>query len=116
MSRPPLGPLTRLIVAAVEERKGVDFDEILGRSRRARIVYARQLAYWALDYAGVSASEAGRQLDRDHSTVLSGLAKIHRRIRTEEDVVADVVAIGQSLGWLPTDSSPTSDPAGIERG
>ena len=106
-----IGPSTRLIVAAVEARTGVDFDEIVGRSRRARTVYARQLVYWALHHDGVSASETGRQLDRDHSTVLSGLAKIHWRIRTEEAVAADVVAIGQSLGWLLTDASPISDPA-----
>ena len=111
MSRPPLGPSARLIVAAVEKRTGVGFDEIVGRSRRARTVYARQLVYWALHHDGVSASETGRQLDRDHSTVLSGLAKIRRQVSTEEAVAADVVAIGQSLGWLPTDSSPISDPA-----
>lgn len=50
--------------------------EVMGRGREARIANARHTVYWSLREAGLSLPAIGRVMDRDHSTVLSGIRKV----------------------------------------
>lgn len=72
------------VILAVSEEMGVDVDDILGRSRLAEVVEARQLVAYLLgiDY-GLDAAVIGRVLDRDRSTVLHSIQKTRRRLRLE---------------------------------
>lgn len=55
----------------------VDFDVVMGASREQNATWARQAAYHALHLVGLSSSQIGRLLGRDHSTVLHGI-KCHK--------------------------------------
>ncbi len=94
-----LSPLAASVLALISERLGVLPAAVLGRDRRAEIVYARHLAMWLLSHAGVAASEIGRQLNRDHSTVIHGRTKITKLMILDESVLDDVHAIAKLLGW-----------------
>lgn len=66
-------------IAAVErviKHTGVSFAEVEGSSREKAVCYARQLAmHHLLRIVGLSASEAGRVLNKDRTSVLYGAAK-----------------------------------------
>jgi chromosomal replication initiator protein len=70
-------------------RLGVSFDDIASKSRKAPIVRARQIMMAALKSAtDMSLSEIGRILgDRDHATVLYGLAQIEK-LKTADLMIA----------------------------
>jgi hypothetical protein len=55
----------------VSERHGVSRDELVAHNRRMAAVRARfELIYLLRSVLGLSSLEAGRVLDRDHSTIL----------------------------------------------
>jgi hypothetical protein len=67
------------IVNATAELLDLDTADLLGRSRRQPIAYARQLAYWAArEVTALSLPELGRYFGRHHSTVHHGAAEIER--------------------------------------
>lgn len=51
-------------------------EEVMGRSREGTLPNARHAVYWSLREAGLSLPAIGRVMDRDHSTVLSGIRKV----------------------------------------
>lgn len=57
------------ILAAVSAETGISPADILGRCRRAEIVRARQLLCSHAHGAGMSLTEIGRRLGRDHGTI-----------------------------------------------
>lgn len=58
------------------EKTGVSLELLLGRSRWSRVTQARREFYWILRHRGCSLPEIGAMLDRDHTTILSGLNKL----------------------------------------
>lgn len=69
----------RQIVALVSMHMGVGEREILGSSRSVHIARARFACYWlAAKTTGYSQPRIGQAMDRDHSTVRTGV------IRAEE--------------------------------
>ena len=58
-----------MIIARVAAAYGVRSADILGRRRSKHISAARRAAGLELLAAGLSLSDAGRALDRDHSTL-----------------------------------------------
>ena len=67
------------IIATVSRQTGVSAEDILSRKQHRHIVGARHLVMWiAHDEANYSMPEIGRALNRDHTTVLSGIQKMRR--------------------------------------
>jgi len=67
------GGLMRRVLDEVAAAAGVSVADILGPSRRARVVAARQAVMAVLHRRGWSSPRIGRALRRDHSTVLHGI-------------------------------------------
>ncbi|WP_323012917.1 helix-turn-helix domain-containing protein [Devosia sp.] len=83
--RPAVGPISlrlptwRRILAEVAIAHGIPPILILGRQRRREIMAARhELMYRLSTETTMSLSAIGKKLDRDHTTVLSGI-KAHKR-------------------------------------
>jgi chromosomal replication initiation ATPase DnaA len=57
---------------------GVSVNEVLGRRRFKNMVIARKAVMRRLWEDGFSTPEIGFMLDRDHSTVLSGLGRLNK--------------------------------------
>lgn len=57
----------------VAARHGVNWREIMGRSRMAYVARARRHCWLEFYRRGYSSCQIGRIFDRDHSTVLYGL-------------------------------------------
>jgi enamine deaminase RidA (YjgF/YER057c/UK114 family) len=60
---------------------GVTLADVLARGRAAPVVECRQMIGALLAAAGDTVANAARFLDRDHSTVLYGIHKVHTRPR-----------------------------------
>lgn len=56
--------------------------DILGDSRKRPVAYARHYAMWLLRELGYSLPEIGRQLRRDHSSVLFGVRAHAARVES----------------------------------
>lgn len=63
------------IVDAVADAIGLQPRHIYGMGRKRQLAEARQLVMYLASQAGVSASDIGRALHRDHSTVLHGIKR-----------------------------------------
>src|SRR5205823_4199650 len=65
------------VLQAICDYYGVPRPVLLGKSREMTVAQARQVAMYLLrEDAGLSATQIGQQLSRDHSTVLHGHARI----------------------------------------
>lgn len=69
-------PLLRIVSVV----SGVAIDDILGARMKANFVKARMIAYLLVQRATGNLSETSRRLNRDHSTVTHGLARVERLI------------------------------------
>ena len=65
------------IIAQVCDEYSVTINNVMGSSRVHDFVFARQACYFALQKMGLSSTQIGRLMGRDHSTVLHGI-KIHK--------------------------------------
>lgn len=86
------------IVEATAELLDVPAAEILGRRRPAPLVRARFVVYWLGWFEGISYSELGRILDRDHSTILSGVQRMNEQLRLDDELVQTVRTIAFDAG------------------
>lgn len=75
---PPSDVVMRICEEVANEARVGVFD-ILGRSRLGHIAEARKDAMQKASAAGLSAAEIGRQMGRDHTTVLHALGKLSGR-------------------------------------
>lgn len=62
-------------VDEVSAATGIPARLFYGVDRRAHVVAARHLVFYAAHRAGISLSAIGRALNRDHTTVRYGVAK-----------------------------------------
>ena len=60
---------------------GVDRRDLLGRTRTARCVEARQALAWALRQNQWTFDAIGDYLGKDHTTIMHGLRAIERKAR-----------------------------------
>lgn len=94
-----LPPLPRLwtptsVMTYVGEAFGYSYPTILGQSRYRRTVLARHAAYYiAVLVTGSSVSEIARRAGRDHSTLISALKIIERRMAKDDEYRARVQLI-----------------------
>lgn len=63
-------------VAHVSELTGIPCDDIRGRDRTWRVARARQAVMWMGDQAGLSLTQIGNELQRDHTTIMHGIRRV----------------------------------------
>ena len=68
-------------------------DDVLGTCRERPVVAARHVAMWVMRAGGMSLSSIGREVGRDHTTVLHGI----KRVETRPDLMADARTIYEAL-------------------
>ncbi|OGK30012.1 hypothetical protein A3I56_00315 [Candidatus Roizmanbacteria bacterium RIFCSPLOWO2_02_FULL_43_10] len=79
------------IIATVADYYRLDTSEILGHSRTQRRVEARQIVMWLMrTRSTASFPEIGVLMDRHHSTILHGCAKIERLIKRDAELREDL--------------------------
>ena len=64
----------RMIASEVSEITGVPASEILGRRRAQEVCHARELVCYVARRTGMTYSQIGRALNRDHSTIIHAVA------------------------------------------
>lgn len=107
----PLGPEAErahtatheAIIEAVCRRTGIDARDLGGKSRSRDVTYARHLAMYVMKHDGhKSVAEIGRLFgNRDHSTVLGGIARIGGELSTRAETSADLAAVRTALATPP---------------
>lgn len=80
----------------------VGSEDLVGRSRQARVVRARQTAmYLARELADLNFVDIGREFDwRDYTTVISACMRTRDRIETDEFFRQKVHALQQVVGLM----------------
>lgn len=70
----------------VAQKHGISYSEIVGASRKSKIVFARQEAYWWLNKQfGFSTLKTAQLIGgRDHTCVVQGVPKHLERVRKAE--------------------------------
>jgi len=87
------------ILRAVCAEFGVTKDDLLSKKREATISQARQIAMYLLrEDAGLTVARIGRELERDHSTVLHGCGRIETAIaKNDESIISAISAVRENL-------------------
>lgn len=87
------------ILRAVCAEFGVTKDDLLSKKREATISQARQIAMYLLrEDAGLTVARIGRELERDHSTVLHGCGRIETAIAdSDESIIQAISAVRENL-------------------
>lgn len=77
-------PARSTIINRVCTRYGVTFEELKAKSRKREYVFPRHLLMYLLTKkAGMTLADAGRLLDRDHTTVIHAIKCIEDYIETD---------------------------------
>lgn len=87
------------ILRAVCAEFGVTKDDLLSKKREATISQARQITMYLLrEDAGLTVARIGRELERDHSTVLHGCGRIETAIADSDDsIISAISAVRENL-------------------
>jgi len=76
------------ILAAVCDYYGIPQNILLGKSREMTVAQARQVAMYLLrEDAGLTATQVGIELGRDHSTVLHGHARVSAALNNGDTIM-----------------------------
>jgi hypothetical protein len=101
----PIEPLENSIDASAR-RFEVTVDDMLSTSRRQEVVEARQVAsYVSHRLFGVSCTQVGRAMNRDHSTILFSVGRVGENPRLRR-IALD---IAERLGWTRPDSDDSTE-------
>lgn len=73
------------LAAEICTETGLTLADIRGHDRRRYFVRARQLLMFKARQAGISISEIGRFVNRDHTTVLHGVNRIQYEIERSKN-------------------------------
>jgi len=107
-------PTMRQLRDAVAEAFGVGVLDLIGRSRRAHLVEARNAACWVIRAKyGISYPHLGRLMGgRDHSTVIHGR---DNAIRQRERDAAYRATTDALLQWVPDATPARVNPVLVDR-
>jgi chromosomal replication initiation ATPase DnaA len=87
------------VIAVVSAVSGVTHGEIVGETRRRRVIKARQISMWGARWYGIrSLPQIGRVLHRDHSTVIHGIRRVNGVIISTGGMPDRDMAV--TLSWL----------------
>lgn len=91
-----LKPEAILLVAA--EYFGLPVSELTGRNRSAKIALPRQVVMYLMrEELGASFPQIGQALNRDHTTVMHGIARITEELEEGSEVTKTVSALRSKL-------------------
>ncbi len=80
------------VLQAVCDYYGLSRQILLGKSREMTVAQARQVAMYLLrEDAGLTATQVGQELGRDHSTVLHGHARIATALNSSDAIMTVVL-------------------------
>jgi len=98
-ARCPHGPVTAdAVLAAVCDYYALPPQTLLSKSRAMTVAQARQVAMYLLrEDAGLTAVQTGQRLGRDHSTVLSGYARIAAAVGAGDAVITAILQAVRDL-------------------
>jgi hypothetical protein len=90
---------TRIKTEVIKAHSDVTLRDLDSRRRAAHVVLARHIAMYLIKtMTGKSLPEIGRRLgDRDHTTVLHGIRKVERMIKSDDAFAAHVAGIRQRI-------------------
>lgn len=91
-------PIPR-VIEVTARHYALSVDALIGPDRHLSVAFARHVAMFiARMHTRASYPELGRSFGRrDHSTVMSAVRKIERRIPEDADLRASLYAIGAAL-------------------
>ena len=78
------------LMAQIEKRFGVSWDEVVGPSRERQATYCRQLATLMMREYDMSLQGIGDVLHRHHTTIIASLRKIRALCKYDPEVAEDV--------------------------
>ena len=81
------------VAGAVSDRLGVPADHVYTRARHRAVTDARQVTCWVAAQLGLSYSEIGRQVGRDHTTIWHGVTRVENDPRLRR--IASTVLLEQ---------------------
>lgn len=90
---------TRVVIKKVADYFGVEVGDILGKKRLQELVHPRQIVMYLLrEKLDLSYPQIGEALGgKDHTTIMHGVAKIERNIKTNPTLEADLKALTREL-------------------
>ena len=87
----PIGVTVDKIFVAVEKKYGVNKSELIGKSRVKEVAQARHVAIYLIrTITEMSLPAIGKLFNRDHSTVLSSLEAIDKKMASSTAFEADI--------------------------
>lgn len=84
-----------LTIAAASQRFGVTAAEVLGLGKRQELIDARHVAAYAARLYGMTSVAIGKAMNRDHTTILYGCARVGESPRLRR-IAQD---IAEAIGW-----------------
>lgn len=95
---PGLNPTPELILKSVCTFYGVEEKDVIGSSRRANIVQARQTSMFLMrEIIGKSYHEIAEVLNRDHSTVIYSIDRINEQKKDNADFQNELKIITENI-------------------
>ena len=90
---------TKKVIRVVTEQFGIDAIDLLGKKRVQELVYPRQIVMYILRHTlGHSYPQIGDELGgKDHTTIIHGVEKIERLLKTDNQVERDVRDVSRTL-------------------
>ena len=90
---------TKKVIRVVTEQFGIDAIDLLGKKRVQELVYPRQIVMYILRHTlGHSYPQIGDELGgKDHTTIMHGVEKIERLLKTDNQVERDVRDVSRTL-------------------
>ncbi|MBR6708112.1 MAG: chromosomal replication initiator protein DnaA [Clostridia bacterium] len=87
----PVSVTVDKIFTAVSRRTNVSRDDMVGVSRAKEVAQSRHLCVYIIrEVTGLSLPQIGKLFNRDHSTVVSSISTIEKRMRTDETFTVEV--------------------------
>ena len=89
-------------IEVIKEEVSRHFDrtlkDILSRSRKGFNIIPRQCIMFFLDlHTDITLKKIGKEVDRDHSTVLHGIKSIQDRIDTQQDFKYSLMDLNEKI-------------------
>lgn len=98
IATPSLAATPDAVIAAVAAQFSLSADVLATPSRKKELMLARAVAMFLLrEMFGMSLESVGNRFNRDHATALHAIEKIKTSLATDEQLIARVGAIRQTL-------------------
>ncbi|MEK7202005.1 MAG: chromosomal replication initiator protein DnaA [Patescibacteria group bacterium] len=90
---------TKQVIRAVADHFAIEPSDLMGQKRVQEIVYPRQIVMYILRYSlGHSHPQIGDELGgKDHTTIMHGVKKIERLLKSDRQVERDLADVKQLL-------------------